>query len=210
MVEELKKQTYSEPLSPDVMTDLRGFMTVEERKKMYNACDMWRDKVLIRLLWKSGRRITEILSLRVEDIDFENKKILWNILKKKKPLKRWKEIDDYTIELLYNYTIKTGQYGRSCLLFQTVEGDKEKPISRQRAFQIVRRIGKKVGITHVGEKKLHPHHFRHSFAVDLARRLKTPADVRKLQKVMEHSSLAITEQYLQFGDEGVRDLLDDD
>jgi site-specific recombinase XerD len=39
--------------------------------------------------------------------------------------------------------------------------------------------------------------------------MKSPSDVRKLQMLLEHSSLAITEQYLQFNDSDTRDLIED-
>jgi site-specific recombinase XerD len=40
----------------------------------------------------------------------------------------------------------------------------------------------------------------------MARKMKSPGDVRKLQMMMEHSNLAVTEQYLQFSDEDVKEM----
>jgi integrase len=85
--------------------------------------------------------------------------------------------------------------------------NKNKPISRQRAFQIVRKLAEEVGINNVGGKQPHPHHFRHTYAIDQARNMKSPADVRKLQMTMDHSSLAVTEQYLKFSDEEIKLIL---
>jgi len=85
---------------------------------------------------------------------------------------------------------------------------KDGPITRQRAFQIVREASKNAGVYLVGNKLPHPHHFRHSFAIDLAKKAKSPADIRRIQMWLEHSSLDMTEQYLQFGSEDLREMLE--
>jgi len=189
-----------------VMKDLAGYLTQEQIRKIYHACSLLRDQTLIRVLWKSGRRISEVLQLQVRDISFEEKRILWNILKKGRPYRVWKPIDTKTLELLAYYVTKAELSDREHL-FHT--GYPEKPMTRQRAFQIVRKACKVAGIDTVGDSKPHPHHFRHSFAIDMAKKLKSPADVSKLQKYMEHSNLGATQVYLQFNDSEMGELLED-
>lgn len=180
---------------------------------MYNAADTPRDKVLIRLLWTTGRRITEILNIKIHEIDFQLGKISFHIEKKsemvngfrqKKDLVKLKPIDEFTLNLVKWYVsdseLKPNQY-----LFES-EFNPGHPISRQRAFQIVRRVAEKAGVEKVGGCYPHPHHFRHSYAVDMAKNLKSPADLRKLQMRLEHSNLGVTEQYLQFSDEDVGEM----
>lgn len=190
-----------------VMKDLSGFFKQGERQSIYNSCDSWRDRVLIRLLWKTGRRVTEVLQTKVKDIDFENNNVLFIILKKKVPFKRWKPVDNFTINLLSKYVQLSGLQKEHYLLHG---GNPNKPISRQRAFQIVRRLCKKAGIEKVGNSLPHPHHFRHSFAIDLAKRTKSASDIRMVQMALEHSSLAMTEQYLQFESSDLRKLIEGD
>ena len=190
-----------------VMKDLSGFFKQGERQKIYNSCDNGRDRVLIRLLWKTGRRVTEVLQTKVKDIDFENNNVLFIILKKKVPFKRWKPVDDFTIQLLSKYVQLSGLQKEHYLLHG---GNPNKHISRQRAFQIVRRLCKKAGIERVGDSLPHPHHFRHSFAIDLAKRIKSGYDIRQVQMALEHSSLAMTEQYLQFESSDLRKLIEGD
>ncbi len=190
----------------EVMKDLSGYFKPGEREKIYNNCESWRDRVLIRLLWKSGRRITEILQIKVKDINFQDRNILWVIIKKKKHFKKWKPMDSFTLDLLQAYIQESGLQADHYLLHA---GYPQRHITRQRAFQIVRRLCKKVGILKVGDKPPHPHHFRHSFAIDAAKRSKSAADIRKVQLLLEHSTLAMTEQYLQFGDEDLRTLIED-
>ncbi len=202
--------------SYEIMKDLQGFFKPGERKLIYNSCESLRDKVLIRLLWKSGRRISEILKVKIEDINFNNKGIVWHIDKKTKKIKgekvkydlrRWKPIDDFTIRLLYLFVHKNNLQ-RGDYLFKSLF-KKDFPITRQRAYQIVRRNCEKAGIYFVGNKKPHPHNFRHTFAIEISKKLKSPADLRKLQILLEHSNLGITEQYLQFNDSELREILID-
>ena len=203
----------SDTKRPVIMNDLEGFFTKEQRIKIYNECNnnpndfnKLRNKVLIKLLWKSGRRITEILQIKGKHINFEKRMILWNIIKKKEPYKAWKPIDNHTLELLDFYM---DEYNVGMEDYLIHWANPKKHISRQRAFQIVRKLCSKVGIKKIGDKQPHPHHFRHSMAVDLSRKLKSPSDLRKLQMFMEHSDLSVTETYLQFNDEEMRSLIDD-
>lgn len=192
-----------------VMKDVEGYFKYGERTMIYKACTLYRDKVLIRLLWKSGKRITEILKLQVKHVNFRDRKILWYIEKKGEEHKVWQSIDDWTLNLLKFYIKKAELNNPEYYFIYPDKTIPTNPITRQRAFQIVRRLCKKVGIEKVGNSKPHPHHFRHSFAIDLAKQLKSPADVRKLQQIMQHSSLIATEQYLQFGPDDLRALIDE-
>jgi site-specific recombinase XerD len=196
-----------------VMKDLQGYFKEGERKAMYNAADSPRDKLLIRLLWISGRRITEVLQIKVHEIDFQLNKIAFHIekktekvngIKQKKDLVKLKPIDDFTAKLLKWYINETGLKPDN-YLFES-EFKTGSPISRQRAFQVIRFIAEKAGVEKVGGKLPHAHHFRHSFAIDMARKMETPADLRKLQMMLEHANLGVTEQYLQFSDEELRDM----
>ncbi len=201
----------------EVMKDLQGYFNPGETKKIYNAAESFRDKVLIRLLWKTGRRISEILLVRVKDIDFNDAAIVWHILKKSKKkgkvrvkfdLRSRIPIDSFTFKLLQSY-ISQYDLKDNDLLFQSPVNP-TKPISRQRAFGIVRRLCDKAEIYYVGNKQPHPHHFRHTFAVEMSKRLRNPADLEKLRRILEHANLGITQTYLQFGDEELRDLIEEE
>lgn len=188
------------------MKDVTGYFKDGEREKIYNSADSLRDKVLIRLLWVSGRRIKEVLFVRVADIDFQLSKIAFHIEKKKHDLVRLKPIDKFTMDLLKHY-ISTNELRSNDFVLKS-EYNEGQPISRQRAFQIIRKSCAAAGVTRVGNKEPHPHHFRHSFAIDMAKRMKTPADIRKLQLLLDHEDLGTTEQYLQFADEEVSELIE--
>ena len=190
-----------------VMKDLSGYFKDGERERIYNSAESLRDKVLIRLLWVTGRRITEVLNVKVSDIDFDLSKIKFHIEKKKIDVVKLKPIDKFTMDLLQFYIKQYNLHPINYLFNSDFKIDS--PITRQRAFQIIRKSCFKAGIYKVGDKEPHPHHFRHSFAIDMAKKMKTPADVRKLQLLLDHSTLGVTEQYLQFSDEEVSELVED-
>ena len=71
-------------LSPsNVMKDVVGFFKPGERTLIFDYVHTIRDKVIVRLLHVTGRRVSEVLMVRILDIDLENSKIAFNILKKK-------------------------------------------------------------------------------------------------------------------------------
>jgi site-specific recombinase XerD len=66
-------------------------------------------------------------------------------------------------------------------------------LTRQLTYNIVHRYGRTIG------KKIHPHTLSHSFAINCA----AEQDLRRLQLFLEHSSLAVTQQYLLFIDASI-------
>ncbi len=219
--------------SSKVMVDLDGFFKEGQRESIYEACESDRDRVLIRLLWKSGRRISEILQLKVKEIDFENEDIIWHILKKsKKVLGRdgeklkyigkdgvehfqtkkidltvRKAMDNKTLNILKDY-IESNQLQIDDYILESPY----KPnahLSRQRCWEIVRDVCIKAGVYKVGGSDPHPHHFRHSYAIDLAKKITTPAGMIVIKDALEHATVAQTEQYLNIGGGELRQYLED-
>lgn len=216
-----------------VMKDLGGFFQKGERKRIFEACESDRNRILIRLLWKSGRRVGEVLQLKVREIDFENNDIIWHIEKKSRKVigydgKPCTYIDEFgkiryeteKVDLMVRKPIDkiTANLLKDFVEVEGLEPDNyifespfkiNNPITRQRVFQIIRELCEKVGIYYVGNTKPHPHHFRHSFAIDLARKAKTASGIMVIKNALEHSSVSQTEHYLQFGSEELRGLIED-
>lgn len=180
------------------MKDLKGYMTPRECKMVVEAATNSRDKLLLRLLWRTGARITEVLSIEVEDIVFEEQVIIIKTLKQRKRKKKAKTkkrripIDGKTLDSVKEY-----------LKDEKIFSGRIFKITRVAAFYIVRKCGQKAGVGHVGEKEIHPHHFRHSFAVEFMKQ--NPDGLRKLQMLLGHSSISTTADYLQFSTSQLRD-----
>ena len=187
------------------MKDIRGYMTEEEVKKVIDATAFLRDKLLLRLLWVTGARISEIVGdkswyknrvfygLRVEDILWKESVVILDTLKRKQypPPKRRVTLDARTLEMLRAYVTKT-QLAKESKVFN---------ITRQRAWQIVKELATGAGIKKVGLKPPHPHHLRHSSCVAFIRHNNTMEGLRKLQQKLKHANIQTTAHYLQFAPE---------
>jgi integrase len=175
-----------------------------------------RNWLLILVLARSGRRINEVLPLKPKDILWKEKLITWHILKKgyhkvgskayrraqrlgkpNEPYIRLKPIDARTLRALQSY-ILGNRIGYDDKLF---------PISSTQAYRIIRGYAESIGIDKVGERYPHPHNFRHTFAIKIAKTLKSPQDLVQLQRLMEHSDINMTIHYLTYGDEELRQVL---
>ena len=112
-----------------------------------------RDYLLVLLLWQTGARISELLSIKVSDIDFFNATIKLQTLKRKIRTERVIPVKPQTLGLLALYINQFGLQ-RDNKIFN---------ISRQQAFRIVKKAVLEV-FPH-DTKRAHPHVLRHSFAV---------------------------------------------
>ena len=189
-----------------VMIDLQGFLTPSEVKRLLEGAqfgDKNRNVLLLKGLAYTGRRVSELVGLKIkgqpitgglmpEDIDLDNKQILWSIVKKGHPERRWIPCPLSIINELTSY-INAAHIKNGKRVF---------PITRQRVFQIIRLAGKNAGINYVGNKKIHPHHLRHSYAVSLIRQ---HVPIYKLKKLLAHSTIMVTEAYLKIAPEDIRD-----
>lgn len=143
-----------------------------------------RDYVMIELLYSSGLRVSELVSLRLEDIHFDAG-FLRVVGKGSK--ERIVPVSMRALEKIKNYMkrerMEILKKKPSTYLFVTNRGG---PMTRQRFWQTIKKTGKKLGIP------LSPHTMRHSFATHL---LEGGADLRSLQKMLGHSDISTTQVY---------------
>jgi len=191
------------------MKDLKGYLTEKQVNKLINATTNLRDRLILQIMYRCGRRVSEVLLLKRDDILWKENKIIFTILKRKRPVKEMKPVDRETMQLLKRY-VDGGCLGPEYRkLKKKMVDDRLFPVTRQYVFKLMRNLGKKVGIKYVGTKKLHPHHLRHSFAVHQVRtNVKTAEDLRKLQMYMAHANISTTSHYLQFSPDELRSLVD--
>lgn len=170
------------------MRDLRGYLEWEDVKRLINAPDNLRDRLILRILAHTGCRVSELLALERKDVLWGERILIFRTLKRReKKLVRRVPVDAKTLEMLHEY-LEHRQGGR---LF---------PISRVQVFRLVKAAGERIGIHKVGEKSLHPHHLRHSFAVRWVKAglCSSMEGLRKLQMFLGHADVATTAYYLQF------------
>ena len=141
---------------------------------LFNSINNERDRLIIRTIYATGVRVSELCSINIEDIDFEDHIIR---VKGKGGKIRTVFIDEDTLQDINHYT--SGRI--SGPLF---EGQQGKNISPRTVQHIFERYAP-AGIT--------PHKIRHSYASELYRRSK---NLRVVQENLGHSSIQTTEVYL--------------
>lgn len=150
-------------------------LLVTEAKKRKNG---ERDSLLILVLFETGLRVSEALSLNPSNIDlFEGRPVLRIMGKGEKPR---------AVACPQGLTDKLRAYAYRNKIEQE---QKFFPINRQRAWQILKEVSKKAGIT----KRIYPHLLRHSDAIE---RLRQTGNPKALQHHLGHSSTVMIMRYL--------------
>jgi len=143
-----------------------------------------RDSVMFELLYSSGLRVSELISLKLEDVSFDAGFLR---VTGKGGKERIVPLHSRALERLKRYIsvdrpeIVRGR--RSPYLFITGRGG---PMTRQRFWQTIKKLGKRTGLD------ISPHTIRHSFATHL---LEGGADLRSLQKLLGHADISTTQIY---------------
>jgi len=137
-----------------------------------------RDSLLILLLFQTGLRISEALSLTPSHIEsFEGRPVLRVVGKGKK--ERVVALPERLADKLRTYAYEKG----------LKPDERFFPINRQRAWQIIKEIAKKARIA----KRIYPHLLRHSDAIE---RLRQTGNPKALQHHLGHSSSLMVMRYL--------------
>jgi integrase/recombinase XerD len=183
---------------------LPRYLSLEEVERLLKAPDETspeglRDRAMLELLYATGLRVSELVSLRARDLHFEAGYLLCRGKGRKERVvpygrsaKKW--IERYLSAGRPLLRPKPGEGG----LFLSRRG---RPMTRQRFFQLLRGYGRLAGI----ERALSPHVVRHSFATHL---LERGADLRSLQLMLGHSNIGTTSIYTHVSGERLRRVYD--
>lgn len=144
-----------------------------------------RDAALAELLYGSGLRVSEALSLTVDDVRADRGfvRVLGKGGKERLAPLSGAAVDRLREYLDWRDTFTQDEAQQA--LFLGVRGG---PLQRREAARIVERLGGKAGVA----QRVHPHMLRHSFATHL---LEAGADLRSVQEMLGHSRLSTTERY---------------
>jgi len=179
--------------------DLKGYLEPEQIEKLIAVATNPRDALLVRIPWRTGIRVSELIGINVPDIDYERRGVIIKVQKMRKrdgktiERRRVVPIDQGTLDMVREYLEWRKQF--------PYKGDLLFPITRQRVDQIYWALGRRAKITQIGDpaisqhRKFHPHVLRHSFAI---RCIKRGMSIERLQKILGHSSPTTTSVYLQF------------
>jgi integrase/recombinase XerD len=144
-----------------------------------------RDRALLSLCYAAGLRVSELLSLRLGDLDLQRGVVAAFGKGKKRRLVPLAEVTLRHVEEYLGAVRQTRALATTGLVFPSSRGV---AYSRQMFWKLVRRTALRAGLP----ERVHPHRLRHSFATHL---LAGGADLRSVQALLGHSDVATTEVY---------------
>ena len=170
---------------------LPKYLTVEEVERLMDAPDVTtphgcRDKAMLELLYASGLRVSELITLKLSDISFE---MAYVRCFGKGAKERIIPLGRYALAALDQYINhcrpKVDNNWQTDTLFLNKNG---KGLSRQGFWKLIKKYGREAGIV----TDITPHVLRHSFATHL---LSNGADLRAIQEMLGHADIATTQIY---------------
>lgn len=156
-----------------------------------------RDLAMLRLLYATGMRVSELVALNLDDLHLENAKVVCPGRNGKNRRERVLPLSNLAIELLQAYLADARQrliqhHPDEQALFVNHHGER---LTRQGFWLIIKGYARQAGITSIT-----PHMLRHSFAILM---LQNGMELRSVQELLGHAHLATTQVYSQLAREGV-------
>ena len=165
-------------------------LTKDEIKKLMFALDNKKSKLMISLMYACGFRVSELVNIKIEDLNFDEK--IGHVRQAKGRKDRIFNIPQFLFNNLQKQVEKQKQAGENYLF----TGPKGK-LSSRNIQKIVSTATKKAEIN----KSVHPHTLRHSFATHL---LENNIDIRKIQELLGHADLSTTQIYTHISTEELK------
>lgn len=190
--------------APKLEHRLPKVLTVEEVERLLCQPDMtnplgMRDRSMLELLYATGMRVSELISISVEDVNLEMG-FLRCLGKGSK--ERIVPVGSIAIEYLEHYILNARKEilndKESQTLFLNRQGN---TMTRQGFWKIIKKYSKKAGIN----KKITPHTLRHSFATHL---LENGADLRAVQEMLGHADISTTQIYTHITRSKIKEVYD--
>lgn len=178
---------------PDILTyDEIRHMIMTTRDERFGI----RDRAVLELMYACGLRVSEVRTIELNNIDFENGFLR---VMGKREKERIVPITFKALKAIRHYIdTEPKRQKNTKSLFLSRNGNE---LSRMAIWNIVKKYAVKAGI----EKAVHPHTFRHSFATHL---LERGADLRSVQEMLGHSNIMTTEIYTHISSKYLREVYD--
>ena len=184
---------------PKIRKMLPNILTEEEVLDLLNIklvdSFSYRNKAMLELMYATGLRVSELVNLRLQDIDL-NEDIIRTFGKgsKERVIPIGEYAKEYLEKYVFEYRGKMIKKNPSEYVFLNNHGNK---MTRQGFFKIIKKLASEKGIN----KDLSPHTIRHSFASHL---LKYGADLRTIQELLGHSDISTTQIYTHITNEELK------
>jgi integrase/recombinase XerD len=187
----IKSSPFSNIKNPKAQRKIVNLLEEEEIIKIlesipYSSMLELRDRAMFELLYSCGIRVGEIITLKLNDIDYEQKVIRFTGKgNKERIVPVGESAIDYIKKYIFASRNKLKKKIKTEKIFLNKSGS---GISRQGVWKIIKKYSKLLGL----DKNIYPHIFRHSYATHMIER---GADLRVVQELLGHSSVSTTEVY---------------
>ena len=181
-----------EKKAPSVLTAKEVELLLEQPKDI--DLKGTRDKAMLEFAYATGMRVTEIISLNIDDVNLEEGYVVCKNGNKQRNI----PLGTISLNALKEYITDARKVmiknEKEQSLFVNVNGGR---LTRQGFWKIVKYYKEQAHI----EKDITPHVLRHSFATHL---LQNGADLKSIHTMLGHSDISSTQVYMQFQDEGLK------
>lgn len=190
MREELiKTSPAAAAVSPRLDRRLPVFLTIEEARRLVESPNLatpqgQRDRALLELLYAAGLRVSEVVSLDIEKVNFETHELrVWGKGAKERLVLMGNPAAQAIEHYLHDGRITLLNSKENNALFLTRDGNR---VSARRVQKILAKYSSVIG------KRVYPHKLRHTFATHL---LDGGADLKVVQELLGHANLSTTQIY---------------
>lgn len=190
--------------TPKIGRKLPVVLTPDEVDALIKAVDLesetgYRNRAILEVLYGCGLRVTELVSLRLTDVHFDEGFVrIQGKGNKERLIPLGQNAKDTVISYIQNYrgTLRIDRKDEN-ILFLNRRGKK---MTRVMIFTIIKDLAIKIDL----QKNVSPHTFRHSFATHL---MEGGADLRAIQDMLGHESITTTEVYTHLDKEFLKDTI---
>lgn len=193
------KYAYSNIFGKDITAGIKrpkkekkipAVLTKDEVKNLLSAITNKKSKLMITLIYACGFRVSELINIKIKDLDFDEK--VGHVRQAKGKKDRIFNIPEFLFKDLEEQSEKQKSQQQEYLF----SGPKNKLSSRN-----IQKIVRKATVRADIKKQVHPHTLRHSFATHL---LENGVDIRHIQTLLGHSSISTTELYTHISKETIK------
>lgn len=197
----IKKDPTSKIESPKINKRVPNILTSKEVELLLDQpkdVDLkgTRDKAMLEFAYATGMRVTEMISLNIDDVKLDEGYVVCKGRNKSRNI----PLGSMSLKALKEYMEDSRPYlirdEEEPALFVNISGTR---LTRQGFWKIVKYYKEQAHI----EKDITPHVLRHSFATHL---LQNGAELKAIQTMLGHSDISSTQVYMQFQDDGIKDI----
>lgn len=192
----IKKNPASTLEQPKIPKRLPKVITIKEIEEILRQNLSLLDMVIVELLYSCGLRVSELVNLKINDIDINSKYVrCFGKGSKERIIPMGKNAIDSIKKYLPEREFLQKKYNINSKKFLIAESGRY--INRQDVYTLINKLGKTIN------KHISPHTLRHSFATHL---LENGADLRVVQELLGHSDVSTTQLYTHISKKRLKDV----